>query len=187
MRRVVIVIILWIIAVHASAQLTAKDTTEFKEALRSFLQSQAKNDTTYLKYKIILSGLLRQNPLDNSAIRIEAGPNELVKLNATSKSEKETNNNVNPIMPIQLGLSISVLLFGLILILGILFLLYKQNKGFGNITFKTLGIVLILTASLFLIVAGYSQEQITPVIGLLGTIAGFIFGSTIKTNAKEPD
>lgn len=89
------------------------------------------------------------------------------------------NNNSTQI---QVGLSISVLAFGLILILAVLLYLFKQGKGVSEIMFRTVGIILMLTSCLFLIVAGYSQQQIAPVIGLLGTIAGFIFGSVIKTN-----
>lgn len=86
---------------------------------------------------------------------------------------------------VQLGLGITVLAFGLILTISVLYFLLKMGKGFGNVTFKTIGIILILTASLFLVVTGYSQAQITPVIGLLGTIAGYIFGSDIsKANTK---
>lgn len=87
--------------------------------------------------------------------------------------------------PIQIGLSIAVLSFGFLLTISLLYYLYKLKKGFGDVTFKTLGIILILTASLFLIVAGYNERQITPVIGLLGTIAGFIFGSTIKNQVNS--
>jgi hypothetical protein len=36
--------------------------------------------------------------------------------------------------------------------------------------------ILIVVAAVFLIVAGYSEKQIAPVIGLLGTIAGYVLG-----------
>jgi hypothetical protein len=86
---------------------------------------------------------------------------------------------------VQLGLGITVLAFGLILTISVLYFLLKMGKGFGNVIFKTIGIILILTASLFLVVTGYSQAQIAPVIGLLGTIAGFVFGSNLSTaNSK---
>lgn len=90
--------------------------------------------------------------------------------------------------PVSVTLSIVVLSFGFLLMLAVLIFLYKSKKGFGNLTFKILGIILIATASLFLIVAGYSNDQITPVIGLLGTVAGYIFGSNInaKLNEKDP-
>lgn len=82
-------------------------------------------------------------------------------------------------------LSIAVLSFGLILCIAVMFWLFKMKKGIGNFSFKTLGIILILTACLFLVVAGYDLAQISPVIGLLGTIAGFIFGSSGNSNSSS--
>ena len=78
------------------------------------------------------------------------------------------------------GLAYAILIFGGILMISVLLFLFKRNQGFGNFAFKLLGIILILTASLFVVVAGYSQDQITPIIGLLGTMAGFIFGANIN-------
>lgn len=37
-------------------------------------------------------------------------------------------------------------------------------------------ITLIILSSLFLIVAGYNKDQVTPLVGLFGTIAGYILG-----------
>ena len=41
---------------------------------------------------------------------------------------------------------------------------------------RTFGILVIIFAAIFLVIAGYSDTQITPVIGLLGTIAGYLLG-----------
>lgn len=41
---------------------------------------------------------------------------------------------------------------------------------------KLFGTILIIVSAVFLIVAGYSDKQISPVVGLLGTIAGYILG-----------
>lgn len=71
-------------------------------------------------------------------------------------------------------ISASVLVFGLIICLLAAFLL-KQGKSADNVL-KTLGTILIIVASLFLVVAGYSDKQIAPVIGLLGTIVGYLLG-----------
>jgi hypothetical protein len=38
------------------------------------------------------------------------------------------------------------------------------------------GTILIITTSVFLVVAGYSSNQIAPVTGLLGTLAGYLLG-----------
>ncbi|HEY4327479.1 MAG TPA: hypothetical protein VGN20_26075 [Mucilaginibacter sp.] len=83
-------------------------------------------------------------------------------------------------------LPLGLLIFSLILILAILLFLYKLDKGFGNYAFQTIGLILVVTAALFLIVTGYDKDQITPIIGLLGTIVGFIFGSNLsnKTTGK---
>lgn len=39
-----------------------------------------------------------------------------------------------------------------------------------------IGLTLVVTAGLFLITAGYSETQIAPMMGLLGTIAGYLLG-----------
>ena len=41
---------------------------------------------------------------------------------------------------------------------------------------RVFGTILILVATIFLIVAGYSSTQIAPAMGLLGTIAGYLLG-----------
>lgn len=45
---------------------------------------------------------------------------------------------------------------------------------------RTFGILVIIFAAVFLVIAGYSDTQITPVIGLLGTIAGYLLGRRIE-------
>ena len=37
---------------------------------------------------------------------------------------------------------------------------------------------MVVTAGLYLIVAGYSDTQIAPMMGLLGTIIGYLLGKT---------
>jgi len=38
--------------------------------------------------------------------------------------------------------------------------------------------VLIITGALFLVVAGYTDKQMAPVMGLLGTLAGYLLGKS---------
>ena len=84
----------------------------------------------------------------------------------------------------QFALSVIILAFGLIISLGIFYVIIKKNQGWGNNSVRMVGLTLVLTASLFLITAGYSQEQITPVVGLLGTIIGYLLGSGQKKDAE---
>jgi hypothetical protein len=43
---------------------------------------------------------------------------------------------------------------------------------------KLLTIPLILFLAVFLVIVGYSQSQLTPVLGLLGTVVGYLLGKT---------
>jgi len=71
---------------------------------------------------------------------------------------------------------------------------YLIRKGVpsGSIL-KVFGTILIIFAAVFLMVAGYSDTQVAPVIGLLGTIAGYLLGKSTtadmaieaKNTAKE--
>ena len=83
-------------------------------------------------------------------------------------------------------LSIGVLAFGLLFsgILTIVAVKCRTEKLFGASYLKLVGLTLVITAGLFLICAGYSQDQIAPMIGLLGTIAGYLLG---KGEAKEKE
>jgi hypothetical protein len=75
-------------------------------------------------------------------------------------------------------LSLAILVFGILIIGGAILIMIRQNKGWGPNAIQIVGIVLIVVSSLFLITAGYSESQITPAIGLLGTIAGYLLGKT---------
>lgn len=77
-------------------------------------------------------------------------------------------------------ISTVVLIFGLIVCF-LAAMLLRQGKSAESIL-KTLGTILIIVAALFLVVAGYGTDQIAPVIGLLGTIAGYLLGKSHTEN-----
>ena len=73
-------------------------------------------------------------------------------------------------------MSASVLLFGtLICVISAIQLRKGQNS---DAVLRTFGTILIIVSALFLVVAGYSDRQIAPVMGLLGTIAGYLLGKS---------
>ncbi len=76
----------------------------------------------------------------------------------------------------EIGLSIGVLVFGLLLIMLQLSYLKSGGKFQPMWALKMTGITLVVTAGLFLIVAGFSQTQTAPMMGLLGTVAGYLLG-----------
>ena len=80
----------------------------------------------------------------------------------------------------ELYLSLAVLAFGLI-ILGLqMGVMFKVGKGWGVNSIRISGLTLVIISGVFLITAGYSQDQIAPMIGLLGTITGYRLGKSEK-------
>jgi hypothetical protein len=66
------------------------------------------------------------------------------------------------------------LVFSLVIICLATYLL-KIGKSTDSVL-KIFGTILIITIACFLILAGYDDKQIAPVIGLLGTLAGYLLG-----------
>lgn len=72
-------------------------------------------------------------------------------------------------------LSMSLLVFALLLILVLAFMLFR-SKGKPDLILPTFGIPLIIVTAAFLVITGYSQDQMNTAMGLLGTIAGYLLG-----------
>lgn len=50
---------------------------------------------------------------------------------------------------------------------------------------RLFGMLTIIVMSVFLIVAGYNTEQVAPVVGLLGTLAGYLVGRSASSEVAE--
>jgi hypothetical protein len=82
-------------------------------------------------------------------------------------------------------LTLSVLIFGILIII-IMAILVLNHSSAGEVL-RLFTVPLVIVAAVFLVVTGYSQDQITPVIGLLGTLAGYILGvQSQKTASQTP-
>jgi len=88
-----------------------------------------------------------------------------------------------PLSRLEFILSVIVLVFGLIMVIFEGWLIRHKKINPGD-TIKFITITIIITATLFLITAGYSNDQIAPAVGLLGTIAGYLLGKT-QTSAEK--
>jgi len=100
--------------------------------------------------------------------------------------EPESQNKIiaMPISNLEYQLSITVLVFG-ILVISLEIYLIRSNKISSEDTVKFIIITLIIISTLYLITAGYNNNQIAPAVGLLGTIAGYLLGKIEnKTNEK---
>lgn len=84
-------------------------------------------------------------------------------------------------------LALSVLVMGVFVLCCVTYLMRRGNQS--DTVLRPFATILILVAAVFLVVAGYSEKQIAPVIGLLGTIAGYVLGRNdsqpSKTSSKS--
>jgi hypothetical protein len=55
---------------------------------------------------------------------------------------------------------------------------WKMNPGFGTFNLRVVGIVLVAVLAALL---GINQNSITAAMGILGAIAGYLFGLKDKT------
>jgi hypothetical protein len=85
----------------------------------------------------------------------------------------------------EFGLSLGVLLFGLTTIIMEIYIIKIKKLG-PELLVKFIIVTLIITATLFLITAGYDNNQIAPAIGLFGTVAGYLLGKA-SGNAQNND
>ncbi len=77
-------------------------------------------------------------------------------------------------------ISATILVFGLLVIILATYLI-KNGKRTESVL-RIFGTILIVMMAVFLVVAGYTDTQIAPVMGLLGTVAGYLLGK----EPKEP-
>jgi C4-dicarboxylate transporter len=79
-------------------------------------------------------------------------------------------------------MSSAVLTFGIIVLVLATYLI-KKGKA-PEAVLRIFGTILIIVIASFLVVAGYSDQQIAPVMGLLGTLAGYLLGKDTKENKE---
>jgi hypothetical protein len=77
-----------------------------------------------------------------------------------------------------------LLITALALVLGSV-LMWKRSNSSQDIL-RLYGVVIIVGLSSLLLVTGFSNEQLTPIVGLFGAIAGYLLGKDSKP-AKDGD
>lgn len=92
--------------------------------------------------------------------------------------------------PFEFHLTLITAGLGVFMMLALMVMAWRTGISDGFV--KTFMVVTIVFGALFLVVAGYSDEQTAPVFGLLGTIVGYIFGrfgestAAAKESPKSP-
>lgn len=81
-------------------------------------------------------------------------------------------------------LSTSILLLTA-LALGLGTLLLWKRKHTGQEILRLYGVVIIVGLSTLLLTVGYSNSQLTPIVGLFGAIAGYLLGKESKPDKED--
>ncbi len=75
-------------------------------------------------------------------------------------------------------ISTAILLFGLFVM--VLATRALQQGVAAGLVLRLFGMLTIIILAVFLVVAGYDSQQIAPVSGLLGTLAGYLVGRSVQ-------
>lgn len=81
-------------------------------------------------------------------------------------------------------MSAALLVFGVVVLLLATYLI-KVGKS-SEAVLRIFRTILIIVIAVFLVVAGCSDTQIAPVMGLVGTIAGYLLGKESKEKPSTP-
>ena len=81
-------------------------------------------------------------------------------------------------------LSYSVLGFTIIILVLCTLLLWKRRTNAQDIL-RVFGIIAIVSLSAVLLITGFSNDQLTPIVGLFGAIAGYLLGKDPRQEEKN--
>lgn len=92
--------------------------------------------------------------------------------------------------PYEFWLTCLIILFGLTVVALYIYAIRNiQNRKPEDVS-RALIVITVITGSLILITAGYSNDQIAPAFGLFGTVIGYMLGrmsSTPPSDGKQED
>jgi hypothetical protein len=131
---------------------------------------------------LISSAIEQKQPAKYTEFEAGGNPAFDVKLGDIERNISSENIPGEPVIKprsmTEIYLSLGVLLFGLILVIFTVILALRRSTGWDQESTRIFTISLVVTAGLFLITAGYSDQQIAPMFGLLGTIVGYLLGKS---------
>ncbi len=81
-------------------------------------------------------------------------------------------------------LAIGVLGFSAVALIMATVLLWRSGAAPHQVL-RVFGVITILAFSALLLVVGYSNDQLTPIVGLFGAIAGYLLGKDSRANKDE--
>lgn len=137
---------------------------------------------------VVLPNFLVANPPDHRIAQRVPSPsaeNEVRPMGAsavaTAPSGHDGSAELEAGVSIQVWLSIGVLtvLLFVLLVEAMLSVRIAQCRN-PDFVIKAFGLTIAAFGTVFLVVAGYSREQIMPALTVLGTLAGYCFGKEVS-------
>lgn len=116
--------------------------------------------------------------LDRELSQVPAAPVKTIVPPPAAGPEWWSNQNA-------MTMSAVVLIFGIV-VLVLCAGLMRSSRPSPEAILRVFGTVLIITGALFLVVAGYTDQQVAPVMGLLGTLAGYLLGKGSPNDPGQP-
>ena len=180
MRKIYALIIIMFLFLNGKAE-TQQRRSDLNNEKRGNTESLIKSNQDSIKVlQESLNSILSKSKLDTNQIKnLYSKLNNLLNSNIQLHEQYSKDNGDQDSNESQSNfLSLAILIFGGVMIIAILF--FKPNTEIiSNLNpLKLVGIMFIGVITVFLIPAGFSNNQITPIIGLLGTLAGYLVGST---------
>ena len=110
---------------------------------------------------------------------------ELAELNTAQEAFNKASTEGQPwTLELVQFLTIGILGFSCFALIMATALLWRSSAPAHQVL-RVFGIITILSYSALLLVTGYSNEQLTPIVGLFGAIAGYLLGKDSKSNKDE--
>lgn len=105
--------------------------------------------------------------------------------NAFDKAQGSPNTWVQPWSPeLVQFLAIGVLGFSCVALIMATALLWRSGAPPHQVL-RVFGVIIILGFSALLLVVAYDNQQLTPIVGLFGAIAGYLLGKDSKSTKDE--
>lgn len=82
-------------------------------------------------------------------------------------------------------LAVSILAFTIVALILCAILLWRSRAS-GYHVLRIFGVISIIGVSALLLAVGYSNEQLTPIVGLFGAVAGYLLGKDTTTHSPAP-
>jgi hypothetical protein len=129
----------------------------------------------------IIDSIVSPPSPDTLEATVDANGNHVSKTSAGADADKfniAVRKAVNDYLQMSVQTTwrcVSLLAYALIIVAGAV---YLTVRGHFNqlVAFKLIALTMVITSGLVLIVAGFSNDQITSMMGLLGTVAGYVLG-----------